>query len=124
MTPQAKDSSNSAVDFAELLARVENDRELMRDLVTIFKEDFPQQLQALRQGVETGDAKQVAISAHTLKGMYSNLAAHPAAAGASRLEQLGRRGEVGAFQNAFASLESEAARVLRELDACMSEVSG
>jgi HPt (histidine-containing phosphotransfer) domain-containing protein len=124
MTPQLRNSSNSAVDLAELLARVENDRELMRDLIAIFKEDFPRQLQGLRQAVETGDAKQVAAFAHTLKGMLSNLAAHQAAAGASQLEQLGRNGEVASFHNAFSSLEREAAKALRELDTCMAEVSG
>jgi HPt (histidine-containing phosphotransfer) domain-containing protein len=112
------------LDLAELLARVENDRELMRDLVTIFKEDFPKQLQALRQAVDASDAKQVAAFAHTLKGAFSNLAAHQAAAGASRLERLGCNGEVEAFQDAFSTLECEAARLLRELDICLAEVSG
>ena len=39
-------------DHQELLARVENDRELLRDLLTIFKEEFPLQLRALREAVE------------------------------------------------------------------------
>jgi two-component system sensor histidine kinase/response regulator len=124
MTSELRNSSNSAVDLPELLARVENDRELMRDLIALFKEDFPKLLAPLRKAVEIGDAKQVAAIAHTLKGMFSNLAAHAAAAGASRLEQLGRNGEVETFQNAFSALECEAARVLHELDACMAEVGG
>jgi len=39
-------------DHQELLARVENDRELLRDLLTIFKEDFPRQLLTLREAVK------------------------------------------------------------------------
>jgi len=31
------DMPGSLIDFAELLTRVENDRELMRDLLSIFK---------------------------------------------------------------------------------------
>lgn len=124
MTRQVRDSSNAAVDFDVLLARVENDRELLRDLATIFKEEFPKQLQALRQAVETGDGKPVATIAHALKGMLSNLAAHHAAAVASQIEQLGRNGEAAAFKNAFSTLECEAARVLRELDTCAAEVTG
>jgi len=44
-------SQNGRVDLLELLARVDNDRELLRDLVTIFKEDFPRHLLALQDAV-------------------------------------------------------------------------
>jgi CheY-like chemotaxis protein len=122
MPPRSKEFSSSAVDFAELLARVENDRELMLELVSIFKEEFPKQLGALHQAVDARDAKQVAAIAHTLKGMLSNLAAHQAAAAASRLEQLGRNAEITAFPSAFSLLEREAATLLRELDTSLTEV--
>ena len=49
-----KDSPNSTFDPEELLARVENDRELLQDLLMIFKEEFPGHLQALREAVESG----------------------------------------------------------------------
>lgn len=35
-------TTKSCIDFEELLARTENDRELMRDLLSIFKEEFPE----------------------------------------------------------------------------------
>ena len=49
-----KDSPNSTFDPEELLARVENDHELLQDLLVIFKEEFPGHLQALREAVESG----------------------------------------------------------------------
>jgi len=52
------------IDFGELLARQENDRELMRDLLSIFKEEFPQRHQALREAVESLDASRVISEAH------------------------------------------------------------
>jgi len=54
------------IDFGELLARQENDRELMRDLLSIFKEEFPQRHQALREAVESLDASRVISEAHAL----------------------------------------------------------
>src|SRR5207245_236748 len=81
--------SSALIDFAELSARVEDDRELMRDLLLIFKEEFPRHLQTLRLAVDSLDGEKVAAEAHTLKGMLSNLAAGPAAGAAARLEQLG-----------------------------------
>jgi HPt (histidine-containing phosphotransfer) domain-containing protein len=103
------------------LARVENDRELMRDLLLIFKEEFPPHLQALRQAVDSLDGARVAAEAHTLKGMLSNLAASPAAGAAARLEQLGRSREVSEFREAYAAFEDIGKDLLLQLDACMVE---
>ncbi len=113
---------NAIMDLNELLARVENDRELMRDLLLIFKEEFPRHLQVLRLAVDSQDGEKVAAEAHALKGMLSNLAAGPAAA--ARLEQLGRNQEVSKFQEACASFEKISKQLLMHLDTCMAEVCG
>ena len=115
-------SSNLDFDPRELLARVEHDRDLLNELLIIFKEEFPRQLQALHDAVDSGDGKLVAASAHFLKGMLSNLAAHQAAASAGRLEALGRSGEASAFQEAFSAFARDAMKLLPQLDACMAEV--
>jgi two-component system sensor histidine kinase/response regulator len=109
-------------DQEQLLARVENDRELLHDLLGIFKQEFPSHLQALREAVVSRDGKLVAAAAHTLKGMLLNLAAGPAAATAGRLEQMGRNGEMQGIQEAFAAFERDAAILLPQLEACMAEV--
>lgn len=119
-----KEQAAAAVDMDELLARVENDRDLLRELIGMFKEDFPKQLASLRPAVEKGDAKRVASLAHTLKGMLANLAAHDAYEKAARLEQLGRNGQIERFDEAFATLEGEASKLLNKLEACTFEVSG
>jgi two-component system, sensor histidine kinase and response regulator len=112
------------LDLTELLERVENDRGLIRDLLLIFKEEFPSHLRALRDAVDSMDGKKVAIEAHTMKGMLSNLAASSAAGAAARLEQLGRNQEVSEFQAAYASFENLSKELLLELDSCMAEVCG
>jgi HPt (histidine-containing phosphotransfer) domain-containing protein len=43
--------AKSLIDLEELLDRIENDRELMRDLLAIFKEEFPQRHGALREAI-------------------------------------------------------------------------
>ena len=123
MPPHTKDGSNF-IDFGELLTRVENDRELLVDLISVFKVELPKQLAALRQAVESADAQRVAVLAHTLKGMLSNLAAHQAAAEASRLEQLARAGEVSALPGVFSSFATDATALLREVDSSLAEVRG
>ena len=110
--------------LTQLLERVENDRELIRDLLLIFKEEFPIHLRALRAVADSMDGEKVAAEAHTMKGMLSNLAASSAASAAARLEQLGRNQEVSKFQAACASFENLSKELLLQLDACMAEVCG
>jgi len=119
---ESEDSSNLTFNQGELLARVDNDRELLRDLLTIFKQEFPGYLQAMREAVDSRDGKLVAVAAHTLKGMLSNIAAGRAADAVGCLEQMARSGEVSRFQEAFTAFERDATRLLPHLDACVAEV--
>jgi len=119
-----KHMPKAIMDLTELLERVENDRELIRDLFLIFKEEFPIHLRALRDAVDSMDGKKVAAEAHAMKGMLSNLAASSAAGAAARLEQLGRNQEVSEFQEACASFEILSKELLLHLDTCMAEVCG
>src|SRR5947199_9865654 len=80
---------NAIIDLAELLARVENDHGLMRELLLIFKDEFTGHLQALRDAVESVDGDRVSGETHTLKGMLSNLAATSALDHTARREDLG-----------------------------------
>jgi two-component system sensor histidine kinase/response regulator len=109
-------------DLAELLERVDNDRELLRDLLVIFKDDFPTHLRALREAAKSADMNGLATVGHTLKGMFSNLAAARAAAAAAQLEQLGRAGDSAGVSEAMGVFESEVAELLSKLEECMAEV--
>ena len=113
----------SMIDVAELLGRVENDREFLKELLSIFKKEFPQRFQALRKAVESGDAKNVVAEAHTLKGMLSNLAASKAAEAAAELERLARKGETAKFEEALSVFKSVTDELSLQLDACMAEGS-
>jgi len=116
--------ARNLIDLEELLERTENDRELMRDLLTIFKEEFPQRLQELRVAVNSLDAARVVLEAHALKGMLSNLAAVEAAAVIAELERLGRGTETSKFSESFSHFEAIAKELLLQVEACTAEVSG
>ena len=111
------------IDFSELLVRVENDRELMRELLAIFKEDFPPHYQALRQAVASQDADRVASVAHTLKGMLSNLAAHEAAGVAALLENSGRNGNAKELREILVKFDGIAEGLMKQLEDSLAEVT-
>jgi HPt (histidine-containing phosphotransfer) domain-containing protein len=113
---------DAAFDFSELLARVDNDRELLVDLVTIFKEEFPRHLQGLREAIDSKDPQRIAAAGHTLKGMLSNLAAGRAARLAAEIEKLGREGRSRDFADLLFQFETESRSLLPQLEAYVSEV--
>jgi two-component system sensor histidine kinase/response regulator len=110
-----------SVNLPELLARVDNDRELLCDLLSIFKKEFPGYLTSLRDAVARRHSTDIAGVSHTLKGMLSNLAASKAAAAAARLEQLARVGETASLQDALAVFEQEVQGLLPEMENYMAE---
>jgi two-component system, sensor histidine kinase and response regulator len=114
-------ASTPGVNFAELFARVENDRELLRDLLLIFKEEFPRHFQALQEAVSRGDSAQVAAVSHTLKGMLANLAATRAAACAAELEQIARGKDTASFAKALAAFERETRQLVPEMETYLGE---
>jgi len=122
MNKKEEGLSEPVWNLAELLERVDNDQVLLRELLDIFKEDFPQTFQALKSAVTDGDSKSTCRLSHTLKGMLSSLGAVRAAAAASRLEALSSGGETAALQAALSTLENEADSLLPELEAYVTEV--
>src|ERR1700722_4242506 len=92
MTNTNQRSGASSIDFAELLERVDNDRELLLDLMSIFKEDFPRHVRELSDVIAARDIKKMTVVSHTLKGTPPTLAAPRATSAAAKLEQLGREG--------------------------------
>lgn len=114
-------SQGASIDLQELLARVDNDRELLHDLLSIFKEDFPRHLHALQEAVAKEDCRQAATVSHTLKGMLSNLAVTRAAASAGQLEQLARGGDKQSLKEALAAFEREVHGLLPEMETYMAK---
>lgn len=121
MEQSGQDRLHLIFDCGELFERVDNDCELLRDIIGIFKQEFPRLLQTLEEAVQAQDTKRVAIAAHTLKGMLSNLAASQAAATAARLEQLGRQGDSSGLERAFATFKGDTNELLPLLEACMAK---
>jgi len=115
-------SQGHKVDMPELLSRVDNDRELLRDLLMIFKDDFPRNLEDLRRAVASQDMKAAKVVSHTLKGMLSNLAVAKAAAAAAQLEQLSGGNTTTPLAEALAEFERQVDGLLPEMESYMEEV--
>jgi two-component system sensor histidine kinase/response regulator len=100
-----------ALDEAAVLAYVGGDRELLGELLAIFLEDGPGQLQALRDAVAGTDPVALMRAAHTLSGSLRVLGATAALALVGRLEALGRESRLEGAAALLDRLEPELERV-------------
>jgi len=106
---------DGVVDRAALLAGVDGNRGLLRELVRLFLADCPRRRAEIKEAVRRGDAEALRKAAHTLKGSVGNFAAKQAFAAAQRLEIMGRDGELDKAGEARMALESELARLTEGL---------
>lgn len=109
MTNPEHASLERYLSMDELLARVENDRELLAELFSLFQEDFPRYRDALHAAVDSGDVPQAEKTAHMLKGMLANLAIKRGAELAANIEAAARAGDVSEIQRAVAAFDQEEA---------------
>lgn len=105
------------VDLPDLLTRVEDDRDLLRELFVIFREELPGLQGALNAAIDIGDLSQAAKTAHTLKGMLANMSMKRGATIAVDVEMAARSGHIAELKGTLASFDSEVAELLPALDA-------
>jgi PAS domain S-box-containing protein len=103
------------IDRTALLAGVDGNRRLLRELVRLFLADYPQRVREINEAVRRGDAEALRIAAHALKGSIGNLRAKNAFEAAQRLEIMGRDRDLDNASEGHMTLELELARLIEEL---------
>jgi HPt (histidine-containing phosphotransfer) domain-containing protein len=112
----------SGVDLAELLARLEYDRELLCEIFELFTEEFPVLQSQLQFAMADGDLTQVRATAHTLKGMFASLSFSRASASAFRIERMAADSRLDGMPEEFARLGRNAAQAQADLAVVCGEV--
>ena len=110
----------SPINREMILDRVGGDEELLREITSIFLEEYPALIGEIQAAVVSGDLKRLERAAHSLKGSVANFGAQTATDAAYRLETIGRKGQVDQASDALADLILEFQRlqpVLEELAA-------
>jgi two-component system sensor histidine kinase/response regulator len=110
------------LDRAIMLASVEQDLELLRELVEIFLAEAPGLLAQIRAGVEENDAESVERAAHTLKGALGTFGALRAVEVAHLLEVCGRESRLNDAGTLIPPLELDMVEVCRALSEYLREI--
>lgn len=87
------------------------DEEFMDELIDIYLEDMPRQLEALRAAVQSNDAAAAAATAHRLKGASGNMGADSLSALCHNVEISSRESKPDQLPNLLEAIGTESARV-------------
>jgi HPt (histidine-containing phosphotransfer) domain-containing protein len=99
------------LDEESLLARVDGDLELLKEIIQEFLDERPNMVAAIRDALADKDAKAAERAAHSLKGALGVLGATSASEAALALEALGRGGDLTGSQEAWDKLQEELDRL-------------
>ena len=92
--PAGNDPQCPPINVTKALERMMGDAVFLETIIQQFLTDVPQQLEEIRQALDSQDAETLQHKAHRLKGSAANLGADSVAAAALRLEQIGRQGNL------------------------------
>ena len=102
-------------DVDGLLSRVEGDRKLMQELITIFRADAPGLMRRMKRAAARQDSAAVGQAAHRLKGALMAIGATQAQRTAAELEAIARGGDHGRTGPLITALSSDMSRLDKTL---------
>jgi two-component system, sensor histidine kinase and response regulator len=100
---------------AETLERVSGNEALVRQLVQIFVEESPKQMENLRNAIDAGDSETVEMTAHRLRGELSYFGLPNTARKAHELERFGRDRDLRNAVQLFSVFDAELAAALKAM---------
>jgi len=104
----------SLLDSATILAVCGGDQELLDEMIELFRSRAPELMHKLQKAIETANALQISMVAHSLKGMLSTFST-AAAKVAHQLEQIGTSGGLDEAKERGAELTEMFDRLMPEL---------
>ena len=111
---QTPHSDQRVVDWSFFDERFGSDDDLVNELIAIYIEEAPKQMEQIRQAVQTSDAAGLSLYAHSMKGASANMGAMEVRYIAGDLEAKGKAGDFSGVAELFAALEKAYARVVDE----------
>ena len=94
-------------DREGLLARVMGDETLAAVLTNTFLDDIPNQIDTLRQQLETGNCAAATRTAHTIKGAAANVGAIVLSRSAADMEKAGKEAALDNMKHILPKLEKQ-----------------
>lgn len=108
-------SSHLAFDPEGLLDRLGGDRDLYARIIDLFLANVPQRVQHLKDAMTSGNASQIHLEAHALKGAAANMAAGTLQNIFEQIEHAGRSQDLDRVRSLLGPMEQELDRLMQAL---------
>ncbi|MGM0575618.1 MAG: Hpt domain-containing protein [Myxococcota bacterium] len=99
------ESERPTLDWEGAVERLGGRERILQNVARVFLEGLPDIRRTISEGLRGGDARQVAVAAHGLKGSAASIGADPVADGAREVERLADDGDLPAAEEAWSVLE-------------------
>jgi len=99
--------STQCIDWQQALDAIEGNRELLGELIGIFREECPKLRSEIATSLQSGDLPGLRRAAHTLKGALGHLAAGNGVQLAQQIEDHARRGSAEAIHPLWPLLQTQ-----------------
>jgi HPt (histidine-containing phosphotransfer) domain-containing protein len=109
------------LNMPDLLARIDDDRELLQELFQLFRVEFPRLQVELQEALATKNMQQTVKTAHMLKGMLANLSFECAATAAETLEHMAVMEDQPGTERALVDFNSKVLSLLPSLNAYLAK---
>jgi len=115
-----RSTARAPLDRASVLARLDGDANLLKEVTDLLADEAPALLDRLRAAAAAGDSSGIERAAHALKSCVGQFEAETAAT-ADWIEQCGRRGDLSEIGAGLALLEQQVADLVAEMRAIAQE---
>jgi len=113
---------DDVLDEVSLLERVDNNPELLEELVILFNESLPGNLEDLNRTIADKDGEALSRAAHSLKGVLAHFSARKSYWLAALLEMMGGQNDFISAGDVFQILKEEIPRLQTVLAAVIAEL--
>lgn len=109
-------ASDSVLNVAQALERMEGDRELLEELAHLFTDEWPKSAAEIEAALKAGDATQLERLAHGLKGAAANVGAERLSTAALEMEKMSAARNLKSISAQWEVVKKEAAALFEEFE--------
>ena len=106
-----QEKAKPVFDQKSVFERVGGDMEFLKELIELFKSDYPAKLAQLSKGIKEEDFKTIKETAHSIKSASGNLSLTRVYDLSFKIEGMGRKGKIQGIEKAYNELEEELGKI-------------
>jgi len=106
-----QEKAKPVFDQESVLERVGGDMEFLKELIELFRSDYPQKMAQLLRGIKEEDFKIISETAHSIKSASGNLSLTRVYDLSFKIEIMGRESKIQDIEKVYKELEEELEKI-------------